>query len=231
MKPKLLLVSRPDRSSGGRGACRASPPASAAPGRARRQAHVAVIEHRRWHSAAPRRAPPPRPAGRAPAITASLISIDSSDLEGVKARARRHVEIEVGVVHPVQSPQQRDGMEHHVLQIDGEVERQHRGDDGPSPGQGDMLSRPMRARRRIRRRRSRPPAGTHAAERCSGRRALGCSPSAAIWACARRAAVPGPPTRPSPQRCRQRRRAGPAPRWSAARHPCHDRSRPGQAFE
>ena len=47
----------------------------------------------------------------------------------METRARGHVKIQVGVVHAVQAPQQRHGVEHHVLQIDRQVQRQHREHD------------------------------------------------------------------------------------------------------
>ena len=67
------------------------------------------------------------------ATTPSLITIDSRISIGWKRSAGGHVELEVGVVHAVQPPQHRHGMEQHVLQVDGEVEEDHRGDDG-EPG-------------------------------------------------------------------------------------------------
>ncbi len=41
----------------------------------------------------------------------------------MKTRARGHVERKVGVVHAMQPPERRNGMEEHVLQVDGEIER------------------------------------------------------------------------------------------------------------
>ena len=35
------------------------------------------------------------------------------------------VEFEVGVMHAVQAPERRHGMEHHVLKVDREVEKHH----------------------------------------------------------------------------------------------------------
>jgi hypothetical protein len=43
----------------------------------------------------------------------------------MEARPGRHVDLKVGVVHAVQPPKGRDGMEQHVLQVDGEIERHH----------------------------------------------------------------------------------------------------------
>ena len=41
-----------------------------------------------------------------------------------------HIEIEVGMMHAVQAPQRRHGMEHDVLQIDGKIQRDDRDDYG-----------------------------------------------------------------------------------------------------
>ena len=60
------------------------------------------------------------------ATTPSLITIDSRISIGMEAHAGGHVEVEVGVMHAVQPPQHRHGMEQHVLQVDGEVEQDHR---------------------------------------------------------------------------------------------------------
>src|SRR6516165_12143413 len=43
----------------------------------------------------------------------------------MKARPRRHVELQVRMVHAMQSPKGWDGMEKYVLQVDGEIERHH----------------------------------------------------------------------------------------------------------
>ena len=51
----------------------------------------------------------------------------------MEAHAGGHIEFEIGVVHAVQPPQHRHGMEQHVLQVDGEIEQDDRGDDG-KPG-------------------------------------------------------------------------------------------------
>ncbi len=50
------------------------------------------------------------------------------DLERVEADAGADVETKIRVVHAVQAPERRDRVEHHVLQIDGEIERQDRHD-------------------------------------------------------------------------------------------------------
>ena len=46
----------------------------------------------------------------------------------MEAQPGRHIEFEVGVVHAVQPPQRRHGVEQHVLEIDREVEDDDRGD-------------------------------------------------------------------------------------------------------
>ena len=46
-------------------------------------------------------------------------------VERMKPDAGGHIEVHVGVVDRVQAPQDRDGMDHHVLEVDGEVEESH----------------------------------------------------------------------------------------------------------
>ena len=61
----------------------------------------------------------------------------------MEPRTRRHVEVKIGVVHAVQPPKRRHRVEHHMLQIDREIEHQDRdGDPGPQPGSTTLLSRP-----------------------------------------------------------------------------------------
>ena len=50
------------------------------------------------------------------------------DFEGMKPGAGGDIVVEVGVMHPVQAPKQRDGMDHHMLEVDDEIQRNH-GDD------------------------------------------------------------------------------------------------------
>ncbi len=57
----------------------------------------------------------------------------------MKAQSRCGVELEVRVVHPVQTPQRRDGMEHDVLQIDGQIEKQHGQDNGQPIRRADSV--------------------------------------------------------------------------------------------
>jgi len=55
------------------------------------------------------------------------------DFYRVKAQTGGHVEFQIRMMHAVQPPESRNGMEHHVLEIDRKVERQHRYDEG-DPG-------------------------------------------------------------------------------------------------
>ena len=48
----------------------------------------------------------------------------------MKTGAGGDIEIEIGVVHPVQPPKRRHRMDHNMLQIDGEVEQNHGHDNG-----------------------------------------------------------------------------------------------------
>jgi hypothetical protein len=47
----------------------------------------------------------------------------------VKAQPCRRVEVEVGMVHPMQPPEPRHRVEHDMLEVDREVQQQHRDDD------------------------------------------------------------------------------------------------------
>jgi len=51
--------------------------------------------------------------------------MERNDLQGMKARAGGDVEIEIGVVHAVQAPEQRHGVHHDVLQVNHEVHGNH----------------------------------------------------------------------------------------------------------
>ena len=52
----------------------------------------------------------------------------------MEARAGRDVELEVRVVHAVETSQHRHRMEHYVLQVDREVEDRDRNDDRQPAG-------------------------------------------------------------------------------------------------
>ena len=57
-------------------------------------------------------------------MTAILISSESRISIGWKRTPVRDVDVEIGVVHAVQPPQHRHVMEHDVLGVDREIERQ-----------------------------------------------------------------------------------------------------------
>ena len=47
------------------------------------------------------------------------------DLDWMKAQAGRCIEFEVRMMHAVQAPGRRNGVKHHMLQVDRDVEQQH----------------------------------------------------------------------------------------------------------
>ncbi len=49
------------------------------------------------------------------------------DFQGVKTCASGHVIVRICVMHPVQTPQQGDGMHHDMLQVDDAIHDNHRG--------------------------------------------------------------------------------------------------------
>jgi len=61
----------------------------------------------------------------------------NQDLDRMKARSGGHIEIEVGVVHPVQAPQSRHRMEHDVLKVDGEIKQRDPGGNRCPARQGE----------------------------------------------------------------------------------------------
>ena len=61
----------------------------------------------------------------------------------MEAHARRHVELEVGVVHAVQPPQRRHRVEQHVLQVDREIEQDHEATMATQAGSVSDLKRPQ----------------------------------------------------------------------------------------
>ena len=87
----------------------------------RRQPKIGMVEHRAGIEQhfedhhGDRRAPERHDEGE-------LVEHGQEDLEGMEAHARGHVEIEIRVVHAVQSPEHRDGMEQHMLQVDRQIE-------------------------------------------------------------------------------------------------------------
>ena len=68
------------------------------------------------------------PSAGAPSATTTpnLISIESNDLDRMETRASGHVEVEVGVMHPMHTPQRGHRVKHHVLEVDGGIEQHHR---------------------------------------------------------------------------------------------------------
>ena len=57
-------------------------------------------------------------------ITAILIDERDQDLDRMEAHAGGDVDVEIGMMHPVQPPQHRHFVEDDVLQVDREIERQ-----------------------------------------------------------------------------------------------------------
>ncbi|GER05581.1 hypothetical protein JCM17846_32630 [Iodidimonas nitroreducens] len=57
----------------------------------------------------------------------------------MKPQARGHVEFQIGVMHAVQPPQGGHGVEHHMLEIDGEIEREQRPDEDEPNGRLDDI--------------------------------------------------------------------------------------------
>ena len=100
--------------------------------------HVAVVEQRRGieHDFEDEHRDGRGPEGE---YNAELEAHREQDLNGMEAKARSHVELEIRVVHPVHTPQGRDRVEHHVLQVDGEIKSQDREDEGEPPGRLDSL--------------------------------------------------------------------------------------------
>ena len=68
------------------------------------------------------------------------------DLDRMEAHAGRHIDVEIGVVHAMQPPQHRHGVEQHVLEIDGKVEHQHRHQDRHALGQRQPIEETPAAR-------------------------------------------------------------------------------------
>ena len=59
----------------------------------------------------------------------------------MKPYAGRHVEVEIGVVDPVQPPKRRHRMEHDVLKIDDEIEQQQRDGKGRQGRHRDQVQK------------------------------------------------------------------------------------------
>ena len=85
--------------------------------------------------------------------TAHLEQHRQHDLDRMETQPGGYIDVEVGVVHPVQPPQQRYFMKRHVLGVDREIERQEDPSKQPSStgGHGVMFEEPPAALRRNRR--------------------------------------------------------------------------------
>jgi hypothetical protein len=64
------------------------------------------------------------------------------DLDRVEADAGGDVELEIGVVHAVQAPQDRYGMKRRMLKIDGEIEQEHSEQNRKPARNGQGLQQP-----------------------------------------------------------------------------------------
>ena len=51
------------------------------------------------------------------------------DLYRMEANSGRHIEVHIGVVDHVKAPEERNGMEHDVLEVDGQVKDEHAEDN------------------------------------------------------------------------------------------------------
>lgn len=58
----------------------------------------------------------------------------NQDLKRMKPEPRGNVEFEIGMMHPVQTPKCRYGMEQNMLKIDRQIKRKDRDDDGCPTG-------------------------------------------------------------------------------------------------
>jgi hypothetical protein len=104
----------------------------------RRQADVAVVEHRGGveHHFEDHHGDHRRPEH---ADGGELDQHRQNDFQRMKARAGGQVVIQIGVMHSMQPPQQRHGMHHDVLQPDDEVHRDHRQRHGKHEGHLEMV--------------------------------------------------------------------------------------------
>ena len=64
------------------------------------------------------------------------------DLQGVKAQPRGDVDVEIGVVHAVEAPEEREHVEHHVLEVDDQIEEQDADQDRRPEGHRQMVQGP-----------------------------------------------------------------------------------------
>ena len=70
------------------------------------------------------------------------------NLDRMEAGAGRHVEIQVGMVHAMQPPQRRYGVEHDVLEVDDQIQHDDRERNLEPEGQGDRVEQAPAALRR-----------------------------------------------------------------------------------
>ena len=104
------------------------------PGQAEQNAHVTVVEHR--GSVQQPLEDQHRDGGRSEHGNHGELSPHrEQDLDGVKAQPRGDIELQVGMVHAMQAPEDGDRMEQHMLQIDRQIEGQQRNRQGEREGQ------------------------------------------------------------------------------------------------
>ena len=64
-------------------------------------------------------------------------------LDRMESGAGGHIEIEVGVVYAMQTPESGDRMKQHVLKKDGKIENDDASEDAENFGQFDLLQKPL----------------------------------------------------------------------------------------
>ena len=57
----------------------------------------------------------------------------------MEPQPRRDVELQIRVMHPMQPPKERHGMEHHVLAVDRQIEQKHCPGDCEPGGERDNV--------------------------------------------------------------------------------------------
>src|SRR5262245_18906404 len=96
-----------------------------------RDAHVAMVEHRggiEQHLEGEHGDGRDSQRGHYPELDAH----GQEYLDWMEARSRRHVDVQVRMMHAVEPPEGRDGMEQHVLEVDGKIQgRDGQRDAGP----------------------------------------------------------------------------------------------------
>jgi len=76
------------------------------------------------------------------AATAAILIHREEDLDRMKASAGREIEVEVRMMHHVEPPEEGYGVEHHMLQIDHEIEENDPTDHFHPEGRGYAFSNP-----------------------------------------------------------------------------------------